>query len=243
MALVTGSGRGIGLGIAQALASAGCAVALQDIDADVASTEVDRIKAAGGKAAALGGDITNLSLPKQLIDQTIARLGGLHILINNAAIQKESDWLEITPEDMREKYQANVIVPLMLCQLAVPIFRAQRWGRIINLGSIQQIKGNTGMLSYSVTKAALKNMTTALARALARDGITVNMIAPGYFNTYRNRFDLKTPQDLAERGKRVVPVGRIGEPKDCAGAALLLCSEAGGYMTGQTLHIDGGMSS
>ena len=99
------------------------------------------------------------------------------------------------------------------------------------------------MLPYSMSKAALENMTKALARQLADAGITVNLLAPGYFDTYRNRDQFQKPEDEAEKAKGTVPVGRIGHPEDCGGVALLLCSQAGSYITGQTIYVDGGMSA
>jgi len=242
VALITGSGRGIGLGIARGLASTGCAVAIQDIDLDVARAEADVIARGGGRAVALGGDITNLSLPKEAVHQTMIKLGGLHILINNAAIQIAKDWLDLTVEEMHRQIDADFVSPILFCQQTVPIFRRQRFGRIINIGSIQQRSGNPDMLAYSMSKAALENLTRGLGRILAGDGITVNLLCPGYFNTWRNRDDFKTPQDLIERGRQYVPMGRIGEGEDCAGIALLLASDAGSYITGQTIYVDGGMS-
>ena len=242
VALITGAGRGIGLGIAQGLASAGCAVAVQDIEIDVAEEAAGEIERQGGRAIALGGDITDLSIAPKLIDQTSRQLGGLHVLINNAAIQKPQHWLEMTVDDMERQLRADLIAPILLCQAAAGIFKPQRFGRIISLGSIQQKKGNPNMLAYSLSKAALERMTVALARDLAGDNITVNLIAPGYFNTYRNRGDFPTEKDVREKGKWV-PLGRIGEPEDCAGIALLLCSEAGSYITGQNIYVDGGMAA
>jgi NAD(P)-dependent dehydrogenase (short-subunit alcohol dehydrogenase family) len=241
-ALITGAGRGIGLGIAHALASTGCAVAIQDIDHDVARDEARKIEQAGGRAMALGGDIADLALPARLVREALAGLGSLHVLINNAAIQSTIHWTEQSAADMEAQHRTNVIVPILLCQQAAPHFKAQRWGRIINIGSIQQLKGNPKMLAYSLTKSALHTMTQALARDLAPDGITVNLLAPGYFDTWRNRFDWSSPQDMAEKGKQYIPLGRIGQPQDCAGAALLLCSNAGSYITGQTIYVDGGLS-
>lgn len=241
VALITGSGRGIGLGMAQALAAHGCAIALQDIDQDLAEAEAQKLRGAGGQAIALGGDMCDLTLPPKLVEQTRGQLGGIHILINNAAIQSEQNWLEVRPEQAQREWAANLLAPIGLCQQVAPIFRKQRWGRIVNIGSIQQKLGNPGMLTYAMSKAALENMTKALAQDLAKDGVTVNLIAPGYFNTWRNREHLRTPEDRAREAARWVPMGRIGEPEEVAGTALLLCSEAGGYITGQSIYVDGGM--
>lgn len=242
VALVTGAGRGIGLAIARALASAGCAVAIQDIELDVAAAEVEKLRAAGGKAVALSGDIGDLALPKRLVAQTRMELGGLHILINNAAIQSSKPWTRYTPEEIEREWRVNMVAPILLCQQAMPIFEEQRWGRIVNIGSIQGKWGNPEMVPYAASKAGLENITRSLAKDLAPEGITVNLIAPGYFNTWRNRDDFRTPTELAERVKKWVPMGRIGEPADAAGLALVLCSDAGAYITGQTIYVDGGMS-
>ncbi len=243
VALVTGAGRGIGVGIAHALASAGCAVAIQDIDIEVAQSSADKISAeTGSDVVALGGDITDLSLPARAVHQTLDALGGLHILVNNAAIQQEKNWTQFTVEEITRQVNADFISPVLFCQQVAPIFRRQKFGRIINIGSIQQRVGNPDMLPYSMSKAALENLTRGLARVLAPDGITVNLLNPGYYNTYRNRDQFKTPGDLVDRGKQYVPMGRIGEPEDCGGIALLLSSDAGAYITGQTIYVDGGMS-
>jgi NAD(P)-dependent dehydrogenase (short-subunit alcohol dehydrogenase family) len=243
IALVTGAGRGIGLAIARALASVGCIVAIQDIELDVARAEVEKLRAAGANAHAIGGDLTDLSFAEQLVREAVGALGGLHVLVNNGSIQQTKHWTKMTPGEMEKQHRANVVMPLLLCQQAVPIFRVQRWGRIVNIGSVQQRSGNPDMLPYSMSKAALVHLTTALAKDLARDGITVNTIAPGYFNTYRNRNELGTEEQRRKAGERHIPVGRVGEPDDVAGTALLLCSDAGAYITGQTLYVDGGLTA
>lgn len=242
VALITGAGRGIGFGIARGLASQGCAVAIQDIELDVAHEAAAQIEKEGGRALPLAGDISDLSLPAELIEDTRRELGGIHVLINNAAIQHEISWMEETIAEFEREWRANLLAPIELCRLCVPIFREQKWGRIINVGSIQGKGGNPTMLPYAMSKAALENMTKGISRELAEAGITVNMISPGYFNTWRNRDQFQTPEDFEKRS-RWVPLKRIGEPEDCAGAALLLCSEAGSYITGQTLYIDGGISA
>jgi NAD(P)-dependent dehydrogenase (short-subunit alcohol dehydrogenase family) len=241
IALVTGAGRGIGLGIAEAFASRGCAVAVQDIDLSVAECVAKRLSSEGARVVALGGDVADPGFAEQTIPAVLEQLGGLHVLVNNAAIQSSQGWEELAPEAIERQYRANVMTPLRLCQLAMPLFRKQRFGRIINVGSIQQLKGTPSMLAYSMSKAALWNMTTGLAADVAKDGVTVNLIAPGYFDTFRNSAHLNESA-ARTRISNSIPVGRVGLPRDCAGAALLLASEAGEYITGQRIHIDGGMS-
>ena len=240
VALITGAGRGIGLGIAKALASAGCDVAIQDIDEKVARREATALEKGGVRAIALGGDITNVALPNKLVRETVKQLGGLHIVINNASVQSWQHWTKLDVKEFDRTMHANCFTPIRLCQAAEKVLRKQRWGRIMNVGSIQQLTGNETMLAYAMSKAALENMTIALARDLAGDGITVNNLAPGYFRTIRN------PQLASAQGRRKagskIPAGRVGEPGDVGGIALALCSEAGQYITGQTIYVDGGIS-
>lgn len=244
VALLTAAGRGIGLGMARALASAGCAVAIQDIDLAVAEQEAQAIRDSGGRAVAIGGDMGEIDVVRGLIARTVSSLGGLHILINNAAIQKQKPWLEVTLEEMEQQWRVNMAAPILLSQEAALVFRAGGSGRIVNIGSIQQKVGNANMLPYSMSKAALENMTRALARDLAPQ-ITVNLIAPGYVNTWRNREDARIASGPADPDniKRWLPMARIGQPADFAGIVLLLCSDAGGYITGQSIFVDGGMSA
>ncbi len=242
VALITGAGRGIGLAIAQTLALSGCAVAIQDIELEIAQCEAARLNQRGCRAIAIGGDLTDVSLAEKLVGETQRQLGGFHILVNNGAIQIEKLWTELSVEEIERQLRADQVMPLRLCQLASPIFRAQNWGRVLNIGSIQGLKGMTHMLAYSISKAALENMTRALAKDLAEHSITVNMLAPGYFNTWRNRAQFQSEEEVDKRGHHV-PMKRVGLPSDCAGLALLLCSEAGNYITGQTIYVDGGMSA
>ncbi len=240
VALITGAGRGIGLAIGQALAEAGAKVALQDIDRDVAREQADQLKQAGHDVIALGGDATRLADADEWIAETSKSLGPVDILINNASIQSSRNLEEWSNEQVEEILRANIVSPWRLSQLVVPHMREQHWGRILNVGSIQGIRGYLGMGPYSASKAAIHNLTNSFARALGKDGITVNCIAPGYYNTWRNRDHFEKHH---KNDKRVefLPLKRVGEPEDCAGAALLLCSDAGGYITGAVLHVDGGM--
>ena len=243
VALITGSGRGIGLAIAEAFADCGAAVAVQDIDLNVAQVSAEQInQRGGGRAIALGGDINDLTLPDRLVNEVNAKLGGFHILVNNASIQSSDNWLNVSVEKMQQEFGADLISPILFCQAAARIMKPQRYGRIINLGSIQQVTANAKMLAYSLSKSAIEKLSTCLARELAKDMITVNTIAPGWVaGTVRNEGNFKNEQDKIEKGKKHIPLGRVGEPSDCAGTAVLLCSEAGEYITGQTIYITGGM--
>ncbi len=241
-ALLTGAGRGIGLAVARALAGAGCGVAVQDIDEGVARAAADGINAAGGRAVAFGGDLADLSLPARLVADAAAALGGLHILFNNGSIQIPRPWMEAVPEAMERQLRVNLVSPVLFCQQVVPIFRRQRFGRIVNVGSVQQRQANPAMLAYSLSKGGLEKLTVGLARDLAKDNITVNQVAPGWIrNTVRNEGDFRSPADADRIAQQAVPLGRVGEPEDVAGAVLLLCSDAGSYITGQNVFIDGAM--
>ena len=240
VALITGAARGIGLAIAQTLAPRGYSVAIQDIDLQEARVQVEALQSQGHRALALGGDISDTSLPPTLIEATTKEFSGLHILINNAGIQKGQPWQKVTLEQFDRTFHANVAVPMLLSQLAAPIFIQQKWGRIINIGSGQYLRGNPHMLDYAMSKAALANMTEALARDLGPHNITVNNIAPGYFDTQRNIPNFPT-EAAKQRTEQAIPLKRLGQPEDAAALAIYLCSEAGSYITGQNILIDGGL--
>jgi NAD(P)-dependent dehydrogenase (short-subunit alcohol dehydrogenase family) len=239
VALVTGAGRGIGFGMAQALAEAGATVVIQDIDRGVADDAVKSIAEAGGKALALGGDATVLEDVERWVADVNQALGPIDILINNASIQANIPFLEWTMSHTEAVLRANVAAPMRLCQLVLPSMRDRKWGRIINVGSIQAKRGPAEMAPYAASKAALHNFTRTLARAAGDPGITVNCLAPGWYDTFRNNM---SPEEVAKHGKWL-PAGRLGKPEDVAGATVLLCSEAGAYICGVELPVDGGMGA
>ncbi len=163
------------------------------------------------------------------------------IVVANASIQERVAWEEITEEQALRHYQVNVASILSLIQASVPAMRERGWGRILTIGSVQQTVPHPQLAAYAVTKSALLNLVRNLAKQLAPDGITVNNLAPGAIATDRNAEAL-SDEDYRNLVVSHIPAGRIGEAGDCAGAALLVCSDAGRYITGADLYVDGGMS-
>lgn len=236
-ALITGSSRGIGAAMARAFATAGARVAVHC---------AGRIDAAQAIAAETGGcavqaDLSAADGPQRCWDGAISGLGRVDILVCNASIQLPGAWLEATGADFDRQIQVNLRATWELLRLAAPPMCERKWGRILTIGSVQEAKPNPAMLVYAATKNAQTAMALGLAKQLAPQGVTVNNLAPGVIDTDRTRERIV---DEAYRQKVMtwIPAGRIGEPEDCVGPALLLCSEAGAYITGQNLFVDGGMS-
>ena len=236
-ALVTGSSRGIGRAIALCLAEAGADVVVHCTGRPEKAQEVvDAIRAMGRKA---------WFIQKNLMDEDFAEYifsrleQPLDILVLNASIQYRKAWEQITAQDFAEQINVNLRASMLLIQKAVPHMREQHWGRIVTVGSVQEAKPHPDMLVYSASKAGQRMMAQSLAGQLAKDGITVNNMAPGVIATDRNVEALSDPV-YARQVADSIPVGFYGEPKDCAGAVLLLCSDEGRYITGQSLYVDGG---
>lgn len=236
-ALVTGSSRGIGRAVALCLAEAGADVVVHCTGRPEKAQEVvNAIRAMGRKA---------WFIQKNLMDEDCAEYifsrleQPLDILVLNASIQYRKAWEQITAQDFAEQINVNLRASMLLIQKAVPHMREQHWGRIVTVGSVQEAKPHPDMLVYSASKAGQRMMAQSLAGQLAKDGITVNNMAPGVIATDRNVEALSDPV-YARKVADSIPVGFYGEPQDCAGAVLLLCSEEGRYITGQSLYVDGG---
>lgn len=240
VALVTGAGRGIGRAIAIALARQGLAVAIQDLDLAAAESAVAEITSGGGRATALGGDCTHPDFAAQTYSAGVDALGPISVLINNAAVQESRYWADADPVRLEWQWRGNVLAPWQLTALVLPAMKERKWGRVLNISSIQGKRGFPGMLGYGVTKAALDNFTRVVSADVAEHGVTVNALAPGYFDTHRNRGQFPSAEEKRKRGEWL-PMGRVGDPEDCVGTALYLCSEAASYVTGQVLYVDGGM--
>lgn len=241
-ALVTGSSRGIGAAIALAFAEAGAAVAIHRSGPSSDATKVLAGAAAlGAKTALVEGDLELAATPRALVGATQAALGQIDILVLNASIQLPKEWTAITPADFDRQVAVNYRASLELMQLIVPGMAARKWGRVLTIGSVQERVPNPEMLVYSSLKNAQTALGLNLAKQYAPHGVTLNNLAPGVIETDRYHDRVKTDAH-AERVLSWIPAGHVGQPADCAGAALLLCSSAGRYITGQNLFVDGGMS-
>ena len=241
-ALVTGSSRGIGAALAMGLARAGADVVVHcATDVDAADHVCESIRSCGSRATRVQGDLRDANAVEQIAANALAAFGRIDILIHNASVQYRTHWLALTSEQASEQFNANFFAALHLAQRLTPPMIERGWGRMLMIGSVQQAVPHPEMALYAASKAALENLTRNLAKQLAPTGVTVNTLAPGVIDTDRNKQALGDTAYL-QRVLAKIPANRIGQPEDCVGAAVMLCSDAAAYITGQTLYIDGGMS-
>ncbi len=235
-ALITGSSRGIGRAIAIDLAKNGADIIVHYVGNKSNAEEVkEQIEALGRSCSIIQADLCKPENVEGLIEE----IGDVDILVLNASVQYKKQWENISIEEFYSQINCNLLASILLIQQAVPSMRRNRWGRIVTIGSVQEEKPHPDMLVYSASKAAQTNMAKSLAVQLAKDGITVNNVAPGVIYTDRNR-DALADEEYAKKVISSIPVGFYGEADDCAGIVSLLCSEEGRYITGQSIYVDGG---
>lgn len=239
-ALVTGASRGIGRAIALGLAANGATVAVHYHRNESAAADVLReIEAAGGAGRLIGADLIDPAGADRLAEAALAD-GPLDILVLNAAIQERRVLADVDHALFQRHADANLWSALRLIQAALPGMVERRWGRILGIGSVQQLRPNPNLLAYAGLKSALSTVIRSLAKQQAAYGVTCNVMAPGLIDTDRSD-DLKQDPALYRSILDRIPAGEAGTADDCVGAALLLCSDAGRYITGVDLLIDGGM--
>jgi len=240
VALVTGASSGLGVQFARALADNGASVALVARRADRLSALRDEIEARGGRAVAIEADATNREAMLRAFDTTAAALGTVTILVNNAGVaQKALRAIDVSPEEWRRVLSLDVDAVFYWAQEAARrMLAAKVQGSVVNIASVLAFGTGKGVASYATAKAAVVQITKSLAVELAFKGVRVNAIAPGWFVTEINDKFLETEAGTAL--KRDIPMGRFGESGDLDGALLLLASNAGRYITGATILVDGG---
>ncbi len=238
VALVTGASQGIGRACAVVLAQAGAVVACAARNEEKLAQVVNQISAVGGKAAAFKMDVASEDDVKSAVKAAIAQFGKIDILVNNAGITRDTLAMRMKRSDWDDVINTNLTGPFFCIQAVIGAMMKQRWGRIINISSIFGQMGQAGQANYASAKAGLIGLTMAMAREVASRNITVNAVAPGWIETAMTS-DLSA--DLKEQVIKMVPLGRPGSDLDVAHAVAFLASEEAGYITGNTLKVNGGM--
>jgi 3-oxoacyl-[acyl-carrier protein] reductase len=241
VALVTGGSRGIGLAIVHALADAGAAVALCARHAEAAVEAAKAVESRGGQALAVRADVGNPEAAERLVTACLERFGRLDVLVNNAGVTRDSLVLRMKDEEWDQVLAVNLAGAFRCARAALrPMLKQKQGGRIINISSVVGSMGNAGQANYVASKAGLAGLTKALAREVASRGITVNAVAPGFIET---EMTASLPEAAKAAYLAQIPLGRFGATQEVAAAVVFLASEGAGYITGQIIHVNGGMWS
>jgi 3-oxoacyl-[acyl-carrier protein] reductase len=238
-ALVTGASRGIGKAIALSLASAGADVIVNYAGSRAAAEDVaEQIRGLGRRAETFQANVADAAQAEALVKFAFDTFGKLDVLVNNAGITRDNLLIRMKEEEWDEVIAVNLKGVYNCLKAAARPMMKQRSGTIINISSVVGVIGNVGQVNYSAAKAGVIGMTKSAARELAPRGITVNCVAPGYIATDMTD---KLGEDIKETLLGHIPLARMGNPEEVAGVVRFLASDAASYMTGQTLHVDGGM--
>lgn len=238
VAVVTGASRGIGRSLALIMAAQGAKLVLSARNGEALAQLVAEIQAAGGSAVAVAGDVSSAAAANELIEAGMQAFGRIDILVNNAGITRDALLLRMKDEDWDEVLNINLKGAFLCTRAAAKVMSKQRFGRIINISSVVGEMGNPGQANYCASKAGLLGLTKSVARELARRNVTVNAITPGFIVTdMTEALPEKTREELAVQ----IPLGRLGSAEDIAHAVVFLASDQAGYITGQTLGVNGGM--
>ena len=239
VALVTGASRGIGRAIAILLSDNGYRIVLSSRSRDALLEVKKEIESSGGAAHVIPCDISNREEIEDLVKSCVDHYGRLDILINNAGVTDDGLLLRMSNEAWENVIETNLTSAFIACRAALrPMMRA-RWGRIVNVGSITGLVGNSGQGNYGAAKAGLIGFTKCIAKEVGGKGITVNLVAPGFVGTQMTEV---LPSKLLEQAVKQIPVGRLGTPEEIAASIAFLCSEGASYITGQVITVDGGMT-
>ncbi|KKM11881.1 3-oxoacyl-ACP reductase [Clostridiales bacterium PH28_bin88] len=239
VAIVTGGSRGIGRAVAITLGCAGARVVVNYAGNEAAAAEVvEKVRQAGDDAVAYRGDVSDEAQVEDMMKFTLDRYGRIDILVNNAGITRDNLLMRMKPEDWDQVMNINLKGVYNCIRAAVRPMLKQKKGRIINVASVVGVTGNAGQANYAAAKAGIIGLTKSVAKEVASRGILVNAVAPGFIATDMTA-DL--PDGVKEELLKRIPLGRWGEPAEVAEVVLFLSSPASSYITGQTIHIDGGM--
>jgi 3-oxoacyl-[acyl-carrier protein] reductase len=237
--LVTGASRGLGRSIALELGKQGHSIAVHygrsSSDAEAVAEE---IRASGGNAVLVQGDLSSLDGAKAVALAAIEALGGLEVLVNNAGITKDGLLMRMKDEDWDAVIDTNLAAPFALIRTAIRGMLTAKWGRIVNVSSVVGLMGNPGQANYIAAKAGLIGLTKAVAKEYGGKGITCNAIAPGFIESDMTQ---KLPEALKTKYLESIPAARFGKPEDVAAVIAFLVSDGAAYVNGQTIAVDGGL--
>ncbi len=239
VALVTGGSRGIGRAVCLGLAEAGATVGINYVSNESAALEtLGAVQDAGGKGFTIGFDVAETTSVQDAIKKIQSEEGVIEILVNNAGITRDGLMARMKDADWDDVLNTNLKGAFTCSKAVMRGMMKKRWGRIINITSVIGFLGNAGQVNYAAAKAGLVGLTKSMARELAVRNVTVNCVAPGYIVTDMTR-DLS--EEIQEMIKAQIPLATLGTPEDVASATVYLASKGSGYITGQTLHVNGGM--
>ncbi|MEO1614782.1 MAG: 3-oxoacyl-[acyl-carrier-protein] reductase [Planctomycetota bacterium] len=239
VAIVTGASQGLGKAVAHGLAINGATVALIARNAEKLAAVVDEIEAAGGKAVAVPCDVTDREATAAAIKQVADDHGRLDILVNNAGITRDKTMRGMSDEEWDSVIATNLTSCFVCCRAAAGIMRRKKYGRIINMASVSGLIGNQGQANYSASKAGMIGMTRTMSKELVNRGVTCNAVAPGFIASEMTE---SMPAGILDEVVKAIPAKRVGQPEEVAATVLFLASPAAGYISGQTLVVDGGMT-
>lgn len=240
VAVVTGGGRGIGRAIAVELANQGAQVAISYRSNDASAEEAaEEVRAAGARCEVFKGDVAEPDDVKALFEGVNESFGRVDVLVNNAGVTRDNIMMRMKEDEFDEVLRTNLKGTYLCTRAALrPMVRA-RWGRIVNISSVVGLVGNAGQANYAASKAGIIGFTKSVAREVAQRGITANVVAPGYVET---ELTGSLSEGIKDQIRAQVPMSRFGEPEEIAGVVAFLAGEGAGYVTGQTLAVDGGMT-
>ncbi|HWE37316.1 MAG TPA: 3-oxoacyl-[acyl-carrier-protein] reductase [Isosphaeraceae bacterium] len=240
VALVTGASRGIGRAIAERLAACGATVAAVARSLDGLKETIETIQSAGGKAEGFAADVAKSEDVARVVGEVEARFEKVHVLVNNAGITKDGLMLRMEDEAWDQVLDTNLKGTFLFCRAVGALMMRQRYGRIVNIASVSGLMGNPGQANYAASKAGIIGLTRTVARELASRGITANVVAPGFIETDMTGV---LPDKIKAEVKDRIPLRRLGRPEDIADLVCYLAGPGAGYLTGQVVAVDGGMTA